>query len=118
MGKWLNWKPPESTPEPIDFEQIKAEAIRQAQINARQSLNPEPTVCDGERMTLREIYQATLKTGSHLFSCQTPEQANRFNKFLMHHLPIKFASLVIRKNQINTFTEFTERIELDEKITN
>jgi len=75
----------------------------QACMNARHYLYPEPCVSDLERETLKKIFRQTTSTGSHLHRCADPEQAARFNNFLMHHLPLNFAAGIIRDCEINTF---------------
>ena len=75
----------------------------QSSRNARHYLYPEPCVSNLERETLKKILQQTISTGSHLHRCTDPEQAERFNNFLMHHLPLNFASGVIRDCEISTF---------------
>ena len=75
----------------------------QACMNALHFLYPEPRVSETERETLKKIYRLTTSTGSHLHHCTDPEEAERFNNFLMHHLPLNFASGVIRDCEINTF---------------
>ena len=85
------------------FSKVEEEAEQDAFQNARNLLFPEPSVSETERETLKEIYRLTTSTGSHLHRCTDPEQAERFNNFLMHHLPLNFASGVIRDCEINTF---------------
>ena len=75
----------------------------QACMNARHYLYPEPSVSETERETLKKIFLQTTSTGSHLHRCAEPEQAERFNNFLMHHLPLNFAAGIIRDCEINTF---------------
>ena len=75
----------------------------QSSRNARHYLYPEPCVSNLERETLKEIYRLTISTGSYLHRCTDPEQAERFNNFLMRNLPENFASGVIRDCEINTF---------------
>jgi hypothetical protein len=75
----------------------------QACMNARHYLYPEPRVSETERETLKKIFLQTTSTGSHLHRCTDPEQAERFNNFLMHHLPLNFAAGIIRDCEINTF---------------
>jgi hypothetical protein len=75
----------------------------QACMNARHYLYPEPRVSETERETLKKILLQTTSTGSHLHRCADPEQAARFNIFLMHHLPLNFAAGIIRDCEINTF---------------
>ena len=75
----------------------------QSSMNARHYLYPEPCVSDLERETLKKIFLQTTSTGSHLHRCTDPEQAARFNIFLMHHLPLNFAAGIIRDCEINTF---------------
>ena len=75
----------------------------QSSMNARHYLYPEPCVSDLERETLKKIFLQTTSTGSHLHRCADPEQAARFNNFLMHHLPLNFAAGIIRDCEINTF---------------
>ena len=76
----------------------------QSSRNARHYLYPEPRVSETERETLKKIIRLTTSTGSHLHHCTDPEQAERFNNFLMHHLPLNFASAVIRDCEVNTFS--------------
>ena len=76
----------------------------QACMNALHFLYPEPRVSETERETLKKIIRLTTSTGSHLHHCTDPEQAERFNNFLMHHLPLNFASAVIRDCEVNTFS--------------
>jgi hypothetical protein len=85
------------------FSKVEEEAEQDAFQNARNLLFPEPSVSETERETLKEIYRLTISTGSYLHHCTDPEQAERFNNFLMHHLPLNFASGVIRDCEINTF---------------
>ena len=85
------------------FSKVEEEAEQDAFQNARNLLFPEPSVSETERETLKEIYRLTISTGSYLHRCTDPEQAERFNNFLMHHLPLNFASGVIRDCEINTF---------------
>ena len=85
------------------FSKVEEEAEQDAFQNARNLLFPEPSVSETERETLKEIYRLTTSTGSHLHRCTDPEQAERFNNFLMHHLPLNFASGVIRDCEISTF---------------
>jgi hypothetical protein len=76
----------------------------QACMNALHFLYPEPRVSETERETLKKIIRLTTSTGSHLHHCTDPEEAERFNNFLMHHLPLNFASGVIRDCEVNTFS--------------
>lgn len=76
----------------------------QSSMNARHYLYPEPCVSDLERETLKKIFMQTTSSGSHLHRCIDPEQAARFNNFLVHHLPADFAAGIIRDCEINTFT--------------
>ena len=75
----------------------------QSSRNARHYLYPEPCVSNLERETLKKILQQTISTGSHLHRCTDPEQAERFNNYLMHHLSANFAAGIIRDCEINTF---------------
>ena len=75
----------------------------QSSRNARHYLYPEPCVSNLERETLKKILQQTISTGSHLHRCTDAEQAERFNNYLMHHLPLNFAAGIIRDCEINTF---------------
>ena len=75
----------------------------QACMNARHYLYIEPRVSDLERETLKKILLQTISTGSHLHRCTDAEQAERFNKYLMHHLSANFAAGIIRDCEINTF---------------
>jgi hypothetical protein len=77
--------------------------VEQSSMNARHYLYPEPCVSDLERETLKKITLQTTSTGSHLHRCTDPEQAARFNNFLMHHLPLNFAAGIIRDCEVNTF---------------
>ena len=85
------------------FSKVEEEAEQDAFQNARNLLFPEPSVSETERETLKEIYRLTISTGSYLHRCTDPEQAERFNNFLMRNLPENFASGVIRDCEINTF---------------
>ena len=72
-------------------------------LSARHYLYIEPKVSDSELETLKMIFRKTISTGSQLHRCTDPEQAVRFQNFLMHYLPENFASGVIRDCEINTF---------------
>ena len=72
--------------------------------NARHYLYTEPRVSDTEREALKMIFRKTISNGSHLYRCKDVEQAERFQNFLMHHLPLNFASGVIRDCEVNTFS--------------
>ena len=71
--------------------------------NARHYLYTEPRVTDSEWEALKMIFRKTISTGSHLHRCKDVDQAVRFQNFLMHYLPLNFASGVIRDCEINTF---------------
>ncbi len=85
------------------FSKVEEEAEQDAFQNARNLLFPEPSVSETERETLKKILQQTISTGSHLHRCTDPEQAERFNNYLMHHLSANFAAGIIRDCEINTF---------------
>ena len=73
-------------------------------LNARHYLYTEPRVTDSEREALKMKFRKTISNGSHLYRCKDVEQAERFQNFLMHHLPLNFASGVIRDCEVNTFS--------------
>jgi ribosomal protein S3AE len=73
-------------------------------LNTRHYLYTEPRVTDSEREALKMIFRKTISNGSHLYRCKDVEQAGRFQDFLMRHLPLNFASGVIRDCEINTFS--------------
>ena len=73
-------------------------------LNARHYLYTEPRVTDAEREALKMIFRQTIRNGSHLYQCKDVDQAGRFQDFLMRHLPLNFASGVIRDCEINTFS--------------
>ena len=54
-----------------------------------------------------------MKDGSMLYECKTEKQAEKYRKFLMHHLPPEYAATTIGKS-VNTYLEK----EIAKKITN
>ena len=103
---WMNWKPSKKSEQKLDKKldgNVEQDTKKLAQQNARHYLYPEPCVSDSERETLKKIFLQTTSTGSHLHRCTDPKQAERFNNYLMHHLPLNFAAGIIRDGEINTF---------------
>ena len=104
---WLDWKPEKKEglkPNKKSFEQWKTDQGKAVQKSARHYLYTEPRVLtNSERESLKMIFLQTISTGSQLHRCTDPEQAERFNNYLMHHLSANFAAGIIRDCEINTF---------------
>ena len=102
----MNWKPSKKSEQKLDKKldgNVEQDTKKLAQQNARHYLYPEPCLSETERETLKKILLQTTSTGSHLHRCTDPKQAERFNNYLMHHLPLNFAAGIIRDCEINTF---------------
>jgi len=96
---------PAKMEEALTFEQLEADQQEAAQIYARHYLFPEPKISTKEMNILLQIQRLTVKYGYSIYKCTDAEQAGRFRQFLMHNLPIEFAALVVRDNDVNTYRE-------------
>ncbi|GEM_PF-613835 len=96
---------PAKMEEALTFEQLEADQQEAAQIYARHYLFPEPKISTEEMNILLQIQRLTVKYGYSIYKCTDAEQAGRFRQFLMHNLPIEFAALVVRDNDVNTYRE-------------
>ncbi len=88
----------------ILFEQWNNKMEREAKIYARKMLFKPPRTSKAEKEELRQIYKSTMKDGSVLYECKTEKQAEKYRKFLMHHLPPEYAATTIG-NSVNTYKE-------------
>jgi len=88
----------------LTFEQWEADQLEAAQLYARHYLFPEPKLSTEEMNNLIQIHRQTIQKGSSIYKCKDAGQARRFQDFLMRHLPLNFASGVIRDCEINTFS--------------
>ena len=88
----------------IMFEQWEKDMERRAKIYARKLMFKAPRTSKAEKEELREIYKSTTKDGSILYECKTEKQAEKYRKFLMHHLPPEYAATTIG-NSVNTYLE-------------
>jgi|GEM_PF-1028236 len=89
----------------IEFDNLQSELLEDSRLAARQALFPDPQISEMEIEVLRQILKQTLAQGSYLHACRNDEEATRFRSFLMHHLPLEFAALVIRGSEVNSFRE-------------
>ena len=88
----------------IMFEQWEKDMERRAKIYARKLMFAAPRTSKKEKGELRGIYKSTMKDGSILYECKTEKQAEKYRKFLMHHLPPEYAATTIGKS-LNTYIE-------------
>ena len=96
---------PTKTEAALTFEQLEADQQEAAQIYARHYLFPEPKISTKEMNILLQIHSLTVQYGSYIYKCKDAAQSGRFRQFLMHNLPIEFAALVVRDNDVNTYRE-------------
>ena len=59
---------------------------------------------EGELVSLRTIYKATVEQGHALHKCDSSEQAQRWADFLNCHLPEDRHAAVIREKELNCYT--------------
>ena len=90
---------------PIKFEEREAELLISVKQTVRKTLFPEPQISDADKEVLHKIVMQTKDQGSAVYACRSIEEATRFRSFLMHHLPLEFAALVIRGSEVNSFRE-------------
>ena len=99
---------PDKTETALTFEQLEA-----AQLYARHYLFPESKVSLEETNILLQIHSLTVQYGSYIYKCKDAAQSGRFRQFLMHNLPIEFAALVVRDNEVNTYRETSNAMLTD-----
>ena len=104
---------PDKTETALTFEQLEADQLEAAQLYARHYLFPESKVSPEETNILLQIHSLTVQYGSYIYKCKDAEQAGRFRQFLMHNLPIEFAALVVRDNEVNTYRETSNAMLTD-----
>ena len=90
---------------PTTIEEREAELLISVKQTVRKTLFPEPQISDADKEVLHKILMQTKDHGSAIYACRNDEEATRFRSYLMHHLPLEFAALVIRGSEVNSFRE-------------